>query len=104
MEVFNDFFALAAMLFFSFFPIPREIKVLENLGKKNECLWVNLCTAVILPAHPSLSVIRKSLPAGSSTNEVHHIFLVVNADRDSGLAQLNGIAIDRFDLCYRYYV
>ena len=32
-EVFNNFFALAAIVFFSFFPILREIKVLENLRK-----------------------------------------------------------------------
>jgi len=37
-ELFNDFFALAAMVFFSFFPISREIKVSENLNKKNDCL------------------------------------------------------------------
>gem|GEM_PF-5284989 len=36
-EVFNNFFALAAMVFFSFFPILREIKVSENLLKKNGC-------------------------------------------------------------------
>jgi len=28
---------LAAMVSFSFFPISREIKVSENLDKKNDC-------------------------------------------------------------------
>jgi len=36
-EALNDFFALAAMVSFSFFPISREIKVSENLDKKNDC-------------------------------------------------------------------
>jgi len=45
-EALNDFFALAAMVFFSFFPISREIKVSENLAKKNHSFPVNLFTDV----------------------------------------------------------
>ena len=47
-EALNDFFALAAMVFFSFFPILREIKVSENLSKKNGLFPVNLFTGVSL--------------------------------------------------------
>jgi len=36
-EAFNGFFTLTAIVFFSFFPITREIKVSENLIKKNDC-------------------------------------------------------------------